>query len=60
VTIYITVITAVEATIAMIAIATLVTTDMALFPVAAVAIVPAPVSADVSVFTAVSSSTAIV
>jgi hypothetical protein len=50
--IYITVITAADATIATAAIVTLVAIDMAVFPVAAVAIVPAPVAADVPVLAA--------
>jgi hypothetical protein len=48
----ITVTTAAEATIAMAVIATLVATDMHFFPVAAVAIVPAPVEADAPIETA--------
>jgi hypothetical protein len=48
---YITVITAAEATIARTAIVSLVTTEV--FPVAAFAIVPAPVAADAPVETAV-------
>ena len=55
-TIYRTVITAAEATIATIAIAALVATDMGLFPEAAVAIGPAPVAVDAPVFTVSSTS----